>query len=119
VANLVCSPDSFFSAEDNWFGFVALSADEKELVIVFRGTETTKEWVENASLFMEQLDGEPDERGLALLLNRSTLMCHVGFQSLYREKADNYDSPKTTIYKMIEAHKGTLDKVTVVGHSLG
>lgn len=46
-------------------------------------------------------------------------MCHVGFQSLYREKADNYDSPKTTIYKMIEENKGTLDKVTVVGHSLG
>lgn len=31
VANLVCSPDSFFSAEDNWFGFIGLSKDKKEV----------------------------------------------------------------------------------------
>lgn len=29
--NLVCSPRSFFMAEDNWFGFVALSKDKKEV----------------------------------------------------------------------------------------
>lgn len=27
----MCSPESFFKAEDNWFGFVALSADTKEV----------------------------------------------------------------------------------------
>ncbi|CAN0281450.1 unnamed protein product [Pylaiella littoralis] len=119
VANLVCSPESFFKAEDNWFGFMGLSKDEKEMVIVFRGTETTKEWIENATLFMELLQGEPPESGLALLLNRSTLMCHVGFQQLYSEKADNYPSPKDKIHEMLAKHKPTLEKVTVVGHSLG
>lgn len=41
------------------------------MVIVFRGTETDKEWAENANLFMEQLDGEPEESGLATIFNRS------------------------------------------------
>lgn len=40
------------------------------MVIVFRGTETTKEWVENATLFTEQLDGETSESGLALFWNQ-------------------------------------------------
>lgn len=31
VANLVCSPDSFGTDEDNWFGFMGLSNDEKEV----------------------------------------------------------------------------------------
>ena len=42
----------------------------KQMVIVFRGTETNKEWIENATLFMEQLDGEPEESGFDLLFNR-------------------------------------------------
>lgn len=47
-----------------------------QLVIVFRGTETNSEWIENATVFMEQLDGEPPESGLALIFNRS--VSHVG-----------------------------------------
>lgn len=51
------------------------------MVIVFRGTETTKEWIENATLFMEQLDGEPDESGLALLLNRNVNKEHCKMEA--------------------------------------
>lgn len=40
------------------------------MVVVFRGTQTTKEWIENLTFFMEQLDGEPKEKGLALFFNR-------------------------------------------------
>lgn len=40
------------------------------MVIIFRGTETNAEWIENATMRMEQLDGEPAESGLALLFNR-------------------------------------------------
>eukprot|EP00903_Cladosiphon_okamuranus_P014526 g13473.t1 len=121
VANLVCSPDSFGSFEDNWFGFMALStnAGKKEMVIVFRGTETNKEWVENANLFMEQLDGEPEESGVATIFNRSNLMCHRGFQQLYREKAEKFVSPKEKIHEILKQHEDKVDKVTVVGHSLG
>lgn len=50
-------------------------------------------------------------------------MVHSGFQQLYREKADQYPSPKDKIYEVIEAFKNdddvSIEKVTVVGHSLG
>ncbi|CAM9473457.1 unnamed protein product, partial [Ascophyllum nodosum] len=120
IGNLVGSARSFFTGEDNWFGFVMLSNDGKELVIVFRGTKTTKEWVENATCSMQQLDGEPEESGLELFFNTNNLMVHVGFQSLYTlESAQGGESPKETIHRLIKEHKPTLDKVTVVGHSLG
>jgi len=40
------------------------------MVVAFRGTQTTKEWIENLTVFMEQLDGEPEEECLALFFNR-------------------------------------------------
>lgn len=42
-----------------------------QMVIVFRGTETTKEWIENANLFMELLDGEASESGLDRIFSHS------------------------------------------------
>lgn len=44
-------------------------APVEKMVVVFRGTETTKEWVETASFLTEPLDGEPLFSGLARLLN--------------------------------------------------
>lgn len=41
-----------------------------QLLIVFRGTQTTKEWQENATGVMSQLEGEPEVSGLGLLFNR-------------------------------------------------
>ena len=47
-------------------------------------------------------------------------MCHVGFQQLYTQNSvKGLPSPKDTIHRLVEEHKGTLDKVTIVGHSLG
>lgn len=50
---------------------------------------------------------------------RQNLMCHVGFQQLYREKAERFVSPKDKIYEILKEYEAKLDKVTVVGHSLG
>lgn len=48
------------------------------------------------------------------------LMCHSGFQQLYeQESREGLESPKQTVNRMVETHKGTIEKVTVVGHSLG
>lgn len=48
------------------------------------------------------------------------LMCHVGFQQLYMQQTvQGGESPKETVHRLIEAHKGKLDKITVLGHSLG
>lgn len=47
-------------------------------------------------------------------------MVHSGFQSLYvQEPLEGSETPKETIYRLIEKHKSTLEKVTIVGHSLG
>lgn len=47
-------------------------------------------------------------------------MCHVGFQQLYMQQTvQGGESPKDTIHRLVEEHKDKLDKITVVGHSLG
>ena len=43
------------------------------MVVAFRGTMTKKEWIEDFTVFMEQLDGEPEERGLARFFNRKVM----------------------------------------------
>ncbi|CAN0461842.1 unnamed protein product [Ascophyllum nodosum] len=120
VCDLVCSPRSFYGVEDNWFGFAMLSNDLKEMVVAFRGTQTTREWIENLTFSMEQLDGEPEETWFARLVNRQNFMCHEGFQQLFTQKStEGMPSPKDVIYQLADKHKDTLDKVTLVGHSLG
>lgn len=57
-----------------------------KMVIVFRGTETTKEWVENATVLMEQLDGEEPESGFALFWNHKvSFSCVFWFTRLFCE----------------------------------
>ena len=48
------------------------------------------------------------------------LMCHTGFQQLYTQQTvQGLESPKQTVHRMVEENKATLEKVTIVGHSLG
>ncbi|CAN0259683.1 unnamed protein product [Ectocarpus sp. 4 AP-2014] len=48
-------------------------------------------------------------------------MCHEGFQRLYIKKPANFMSPRETIRDHIKilAEAGRVEKITVVGHSLG
>lgn len=46
-------------------------------------------------------------------------MVHAGFQQLYEEAPSEGESPKETVRRLVEENKGTLDKITVIGHSLG
>lgn len=53
-------------------------------------------------------------------------MVHQGFHQLYTENAINEavpddikESPRETVYRLIEENKGTVEKITIVGHSLG
>ena len=41
-----------------------------QMVIAFRGTQTTKEWIEDFTASMMHLDGEPEEKGFARYFNR-------------------------------------------------
>lgn len=40
-----------------------------QMVVAFRGKMAKKEWIEEFSLFMEKLNGEPEEKGFASLFN--------------------------------------------------
>ncbi|CAN0128721.1 unnamed protein product [Ascophyllum nodosum] len=121
IGNLVCSPRSAVikDEENNWFGFVMLSNDLKEMVIVFRGTQSTMEWVMNAKLYQERLDGDETTNRINFFLSSQNRLCHAGFQQLYREAPENGESPKETIYRLMKEHVDTLEFVTTVGHSLG
>lgn len=47
-------------------------------------------------------------------------MCHSGCQQLFTQRSvQGIESPKETVYRLIEEHKSKLDKVTIVGQSLG
>ena len=47
-------------------------------------------------------------------------MCHLGFQQLYHQQSvQGLESPKETVHRMVDENKATLEKVTIVGHSLG
>lgn len=47
-------------------------------------------------------------------------MCHSGCQQLFtRRSVQGIESPKETVYRLIKDHKSKLDKVTIVGQSLG
>lgn len=47
-------------------------------------------------------------------------MCHLGFQQLYEQQSvQGLESPRQTVNRLVQEHKGTIEKVTVVGHSLG
>lgn len=47
-------------------------------------------------------------------------MVHRGFQQLYRqESVQGLESPKQTIHRIVEEYKDSIEKITVVGHSLG
>lgn len=52
--------------------------------------------------------------------HRQLLMCHLGFQQLYEQQSvQGLESPRQTVNRLVQEHKGTIEKVTVVGHSLG
>lgn len=47
-------------------------------------------------------------------------MCHAGCQQLFTQRSvQGIESPKEAVYRLIEEHKSKLDKVTIVGQSLG
>lgn len=64
---------TFFFMSTIFFCVCFCIARNNQMVVVFRGTQTTKEWTEDASVVMELLDGETPESGIALLWNRQVI----------------------------------------------
>ncbi|CAM9399994.1 unnamed protein product, partial [Discosporangium mesarthrocarpum] len=114
VANIIGSPEVFCQEEENFFGFVAISSDKKEMVIVFRGTLTRKEWGENVNFPLVTFD---EDKGVS---SDQNLMVHRGFQQIYMEHGETAVSPRATIRECLREHiPNGVEKILIVGHSLG
>ncbi|XP_009608624.3 phospholipase A(1) DAD1, chloroplastic-like [Nicotiana tabacum] len=109
----------------SWIGYVAVCEDEEEIarlgrrdvVIAYRGTATSCEWLENLRATLTSL---PDDMAPE---NYDQPMVQSGFLSLYTTKNECDQSLQDTIREEIG---NVLDKyndeplsITVTGHSLG
>ena len=56
------------------------------MVIAFRGTQTTKEWIEDFTASMMHLDGEPEEKGFARYFNRQVQHINPGYSVILQEE---------------------------------
>lgn len=48
-----------------------------QMVVAFCGTMTAKEWIQDLTIVMEQLDGEPQKEGLARFFNQKVIQAHL------------------------------------------
>ncbi|KAK4266541.1 hypothetical protein QN277_027441 [Acacia crassicarpa] len=117
-----------FSSCGRWIGFVAVSTDEasrrlgrRDIVITFRGTVTSQEWVANfmSSLIPAQLDPHNP---------RPDVKVESGFLSLYT--SDEASTSKfgilscreqllSEISRLLNKYKGENISLTMAGHSMG
>lgn len=113
---------SWMSKQSSWIGYVAVCQDKEEIarlgrrdvVIAYRGTATSLEWLENLRATLTNVD--PTNEGP---------MVESGFLSLYTSKIDTCPSLQETvreeIARVIEMY-GDDDvplSFTITGHSLG
>ena len=88
-----------FLRESEPFGFVARAADG-DAHLVFRGTDSLDDWIENAQL-------EQTDYGLVPGYGK----VHKGFHSLYRSMRDEVHAQLAAL--------GSINRLWVTGHSLG
>ncbi|XP_060215602.1 phospholipase A(1) DAD1, chloroplastic-like [Lycium barbarum] len=113
------------SPRSSWIGYVAVCDDEEEIarlgrrdvVIAYRGTATSSEWLENLRATLTCL---PDDMAPE---NYDQPMVQSGFLSLYTTKNEGDQSLQETIREQIgnilDKHSDEPLSITVTGHSLG
>ncbi|CAM6105746.1 unnamed protein product [Calypogeia fissa] len=131
-----------WSKASNWAGFVAYSNDEeskrlgrRDIVIAWRGTSTTFEWIRDVEL-TQSPTGEPPavlfaRNSLKLDPETEDLLANVkvesGFLSLYESRnidsthnrASARDQVLSAVQRLIEKFADEEMSITVTGHSLG
>ena len=56
------------------------------MVIAFRGTLTTKEWIEDFTASMMHVDGEPEEKGFARYFSRQVQHIDPGYSVILEKE---------------------------------
>ncbi|GLJ34154.1 hypothetical protein SUGI_0686590 [Cryptomeria japonica] len=110
-----------------WCGFIAVCTNENEIrrlgrrdiVVVFRGTGTPREWVQNLKLKVVAWSHLPDANP-----NPDVRVC-MGFLGFYTDKEESLskysarDIIQSEITRLLEKYKGESLSITFTGHSLG
>ncbi|BBN08350.1 phospholipase A1 [Marchantia polymorpha subsp. ruderalis] len=126
------SSDDPWSKDSNWIGFVAVctAPDEiarlgrRDIVITWRGTMSTFEWIEDLRDYMEPAGFDPRHES-----GTEHVMVEAGFLSVYRSSNSNSRYNKTSArQQVLEAVRELVGKyssdpfplsISVTGHSLG
>ncbi|RWR96360.1 phospholipase A1-IIgamma [Cinnamomum micranthum f. kanehirae] len=106
--------------ESNWMGYVAVATDEgklalgrRDIVIVWRGTVRTLEWLEDIGFALADASEIFDSSSTLWI---SDTKAHFGFLSLYKTARDQV---LTEVSRLVEEYKNEEMSITVTGHSLG
>ncbi|KAG6547263.1 hypothetical protein Mapa_011199 [Marchantia paleacea] len=122
--------DEIWDKECNWMGYVAVATDEKEIarlgrrdiVIVWRGTVSKLEWLENLRDYLAPSAFDLEER-----LGSADIKIEAGFLNVYTSKHDNSSYTKrsareqvhSALKRLVRMYKDDEMSITVTGHSLG
>ena len=124
-----------------FFGLTAFNEKTGELVVVYRGTVTNSEKVEDTralgskwkNIDTKEIQIEKDGDGdvakwdrftWGYLTGAETIVVHRGFKGVYSRAVPNkdrggLDSPQIRLRGVIDKYGSKIKKITVTGHSLG
>ncbi|MBA0553511.1 hypothetical protein Golob_012689, partial [Gossypium lobatum] len=118
---------SWVSTQSSWIGYVAVCQDKEEIarlgrrdvVVVFRGTATCLEWLENLRATLTSLPDDVPNVGS----RGGGAMVESGFLSLYTSRNATCPSLQSMVReeigRVLEAYGGEPLSLTITGHSLG
>ncbi|BBN03437.1 phospholipase A1 [Marchantia polymorpha subsp. ruderalis] len=122
--------DEIWDKECNWMGFVAVATDEEEIarlgrrdiVIVWRGTVSKLEWLENLRDYLAPSAFDLQER-----LGSADIKIEAGFLNVYTSrheysaytKRSAREQVHSALKRLVRRYKDDEMSITVTGHSLG
>lgn len=120
----------FWSKDSNWAGYVAVASDEEEIkrlgrrdiIVVFRGTHTAKEWLLNVFDWLWPTQSADDSVPWT-----DVVKVEAGFWKMYTGKSDETvynreslgEQVAAEIRRLIQKHEGEELSISISGHSLG